>query len=84
MFHCARALIFHKNYREKSHRCLLAALQELFVDRGEMPVQHLDSLREAMDLREDADYGFIYSADSARNVINNAQDFYNFTVKYLK
>ncbi len=29
MFHSARALIFNKGYREKSHRCLLVALQEL-------------------------------------------------------
>jgi len=37
-----------------------------------------------MDLREDADYGFIYSSDSARNIISNAQDFYEFATKYLK
>jgi uncharacterized protein (UPF0332 family) len=84
MFHCARALIFHKGYREKSHRCLLAALQELFVDRGEMPAQHIENLREAMDLREDADYGFIYSDESAQGVIDSAEKFYNFAKKHLK
>jgi uncharacterized protein (UPF0332 family) len=84
MFHCARALIFHQDYGEKSHRCLLAALQELFVDRREMPVQYLENLREAMDLREDADYGFIYSKESANSIIHDAQDFYNFTKRYLK
>jgi len=32
MFHAARALLFSKNLREKSHRALLAALRELFGD----------------------------------------------------
>jgi hypothetical protein len=30
MFHAARALLFSKGFREKSHRALLAALRELF------------------------------------------------------
>lgn len=80
MFHCARALIFKKGYREKSHRCLLIALQELLVNKGEMSVQYLDNLRIAMDLREDADYGFIYSPDSAKEILDNATEFYNFTL----
>jgi len=34
MFHAARALIYSKGYREKSHYYLVVALQALFVDKG--------------------------------------------------
>ncbi|MCK4251789.1 HEPN domain-containing protein [candidate division WOR-3 bacterium] len=45
MFHIARALIFKQGYREKSHRCLVIAIQELYVDKGKLPVEYLDSFR---------------------------------------
>jgi len=34
MFHTARALIYSRGYREKSHYCLAVALKSLFVDEG--------------------------------------------------
>lgn len=34
MFHTARALIYAKGYREKSHYCLRIALEELYVAAG--------------------------------------------------
>ena len=34
MFHSARALIYSKGYREKSHYYLLVALNSLFVNAG--------------------------------------------------
>lgn len=83
MFHIARALIFKQGYREKSHRCLVIAIQELYVDKGKLPVEYLDSFREAMDLREDADYGFIYSKDSANSIIKSASKFYEYAKQLL-
>lgn len=32
MFHTARALLYHKNYRETSHYCLILAVKELYVN----------------------------------------------------
>ena len=29
VFHCGRALLFAKGYRERSHRCLIVALRKL-------------------------------------------------------
>jgi uncharacterized protein (UPF0332 family) len=75
IFHAARALIYKNGYREKSHRCLLIALQELYVDKGLISGEFIDSFREAMDLREDADYGFIFDLQSARNIIEAAIEF---------
>ena len=34
MFHAARALIYSRGYREKSHYCLAVALRALFVDEA--------------------------------------------------
>jgi uncharacterized protein (UPF0332 family) len=75
MFHAARALIYTKGYREKSHRCLAIALKELFVDQGKLPTEYFNHLKDAMDLREDADYGFIYDEESAKNIIDRADKF---------
>ncbi len=75
MFHTGRALIYTKGYREKSHRCLAIALKELFVDQGKLPTEYLNHLKDAMDLREDADYGFIYDGESAKSIIDRADKF---------
>ena len=39
MFHAARALVYSKDYREKSHYYLAVALRALFVDEGKMDAQ---------------------------------------------
>ncbi|MBE0433903.1 HEPN domain-containing protein [candidate division WOR-3 bacterium] len=83
MFHAVRALIYKRGYREKSHRCLLIALQESYVDTGLLSATYVDSFREAMDLREDADYGFIYDSRSAKNIITAAKEFYTNVKKFL-
>ncbi len=50
MFHAARALIYSKGYREKSHRACSVALKEFFLDSlGE---ERINDFEEAMDLRE--------------------------------
>jgi len=43
MFHCIKALIFKKGYREKSHYCLLVAFKELYVKTGEMDKEFADN-----------------------------------------
>jgi len=73
MFHAARALLFSKNLREKSHRALLAALRELF--RNTMEPELFDAFEQGVDLREEADYSMIYSEGSAEELIGNAQRF---------
>ena len=72
MFHSARALIYSKGYREKSHRACLVALKELFLSAlGE---ERISSLEEAMDLREAADYGSAYTSEDAKSLIVRAED----------
>ncbi len=66
MFHCAKALVLAKGYREKGHACLLVALRELYVKTDELDKRMADDLEMVMDLRMEADYGLTYSADGAR------------------
>src|SRR4030043_230034 len=75
MYHAARALIYSAGYRERSHYCLLVALQELFVDRGILTPDFVESFRNSMRLRETADYGSDFSEDGAFLVIERADIF---------
>jgi len=73
MYHAVRALIYSKGYRERSHYCLLVALQELFVDRGTMGADLAESFRNSMRLRETADYRSDFSEEGALSVIEGAE-----------
>jgi uncharacterized protein (UPF0332 family) len=75
MFHAARALIFSRGYREKSHYCLAVALRALFVDEGEMEAQLVRDFVNAMNLREAADYEAEFSEAGAGAVIASADKF---------
>ena len=75
MFHAARALLYSKGYREKSHRGLFVALRELTDDVGEMTSDLLRTFGEAMDLREEADYGLEFSEENAHGLIDDADTF---------
>lgn len=73
MYHAARTLIYSTGYRERSHYSLFVALQALFVDRGALDADLVDSFRLAMRLRENADYRTEFSEDGALSVIHRAE-----------
>jgi len=75
MFHAARALVYSKGFREKSHYALLVALRELFKNLLESEL--IENFEEAMSLREEADYGLIFSEEGATSIVNNAEKFLN-------
>ncbi len=81
MFHCCRALILSKGYRERSHRCLLIALQTLF--KNVLDGNFIRNFEDAMDLREQADYEFKFSKESAEDVFENAEKFLEKTQRIL-
>lgn len=74
-FHAARALIYSKGYREKSHYYLLVALQALFVDKGLIEDELAKDFHTAMVLRESADYHGEFSRESAESSIESATKF---------
>jgi len=75
MFHAARALIYARGYREKSHYCLAVALRTLFVEEGELETKFVRDYLNAMNLREAADYEASFSMDGAKAVIVSADKF---------
>ncbi len=83
MFHSARALLFSKEFREKSHYCLYAALKELFVKTDELDDEYVENFRNAMILREDADYRTKFSKSGANAVLKKANEFLNEAKKIL-
>lgn len=75
MFHCARALLYSKKYREKSHFCLIESVRVLFVGTGELDGLFLKSFAEAKDLREAADYYGDFSKINCKKILNKAEEF---------
>jgi uncharacterized protein (UPF0332 family) len=71
MFHSARALLFDKGYREKSHYALLAAIRELYTKEVERSL--IQEFEHGMYLRQEADYGLKFSESGAQDVIETAK-----------
>jgi len=80
-FHSLRSKVLGKGYREKSHRCLKYAVDALLVDEGILDLKILEHFSFAMDLREGADYGCIYTVESARIVVASAREIFETITK---
>lgn len=83
MFHSARALLYSKNYREKSHACLIEAIRHLFVAEGLISSEIIEAMINAKRLREDADYYGDYSEAVAKDLLANAAVFYKAASKIV-
>ena len=75
VFHAARALIYSRGYRERSHHCLGVAIEALFVDSGLLGRRHVKILTDTMALREDAEYVGASSKEGALAGITHAEEF---------
>jgi len=84
MFHSARALIYSKGYREKSHYYLLVALNSFFVDTGFLPEEITSEFHDAMVLREDADYHGSFTKEGAETVLKSAKELLTIAKTVLK
>jgi len=72
MFHAARALIYSKGYRERSHYCLIVALRTFFVEERLLDVSLVEAIQTAKVLRENADYENEFSKESAQSLLDKA------------
>ena len=84
MFHTARALVYNKKYREKSHYCLVIALEHLYLKKRLIEKGFIESLTLGKDLRESADYRSTFSKEGADNLIKMADQFLTAAKKLLK
>src|SRR3990172_8615072 len=79
MFHAARALIYSKGYREKSHYYLLVALQALFAEKGLIEEDLTKDFHTAMILREGAES----SIESANEFLKKAEEILKRTIQII-
>ncbi len=82
MFHSARALLFSKGLREKSHYALFLALRELFSKEIENSL--IRQFEECMGLRQEADYGLKFSETGALDAIDGAEKLFAKSRELLK
>ena len=75
MFHSARALLYVKGYKEKSHHCLIVAIRALYVENKLLPVRLIEGLQKAKTLRENADYYDEWSKTGAETILETAEKF---------
>ncbi|MCL4430601.1 MAG: HEPN domain-containing protein [Chloroflexi bacterium] len=71
MFHSARALLFSKELREKSHYALFLSIRALFSNEIESSL--IRQFEECMGLRQEADYGLKFSETGALDAIDGAE-----------
>ena len=75
MFHVARALLYLKNFREKSHHCLIVAVKALYVANRLLPANLVENLQKAKTLRENADYYDEWSREGAEILLRSSEKF---------
>lgn len=84
MFHTARALIYARKYREKSHYCLIVALEHLYVGEGLIEKGLVESLVLGKEMRESADYRSSFSKEGAYSLVKAADNFLAIVRELLK
>jgi uncharacterized protein (UPF0332 family) len=84
MFHGARALLYSKGYRERSHYCVVVGVEQLFEKAGLLEMKWIRALRNAMSMREDADYASEFSREGAESTIKSAEGFLKEVERLLK
>lgn len=84
MFHSARALLYSRGFRERSHYCLIEAVRDLFVKAKKLDPLLLEALQEAKTLREEADYYGDFSELNCRKIVKKAEKFFQAAAKIVK
>ncbi len=83
IFHAARALLFAKGYRGKSHVCLKYAIKALYVDEEVLDQKYVEQFDVTMLLRKTTDYKRDFSKEGAELASKNAEEFLAETERIL-
>ncbi len=83
MFHSARALLYAKDYRERSHHCLIVAIKALYVEKNLLPPHLVEGLKKGKILRENADYYDEWSEVGAQTLLKLAEEFLGKSIEIL-
>ena len=74
MFHAAKSVLFKLGYLEKRHFAVSVVLQDL-SKKGVLESKYINYFSAALSSREEADYHYNYSEETAKHSIEMAQEF---------
>jgi len=83
MFHSARALLFSLGLKERRHFAVAVVLEKLNKD-GKLESKYVNDFRAAMACREDADYRYVYSVETASYIVELAEEFLSRMKKLIR
>lgn len=85
MFYMAEAVLITKDLSFSSHKAVISAFGKEFVKKGILPQILHQYLRNAFNLRQLGDYGFIgaVSENKAKILLTQTKDFLDTIGKYL-
>lgn len=83
MFHSAKAILFKLGYTEKKHIAVIIVLEDL-NKKGKVESKYINDFKAAMSAREDADYSYSYSKETAEYNLEIAEGFLKRMKKLLK
>jgi uncharacterized protein (UPF0332 family) len=85
MFYMAEAVLITKDLSFSSHKAVISAFGKEFVKKGILPKVLHQYLRDAFNLRQMGDYGFIgaVSENRAKILLTQTKDFVDTVEKYL-
>ncbi len=74
MFHAARAVLFSLGFKERRHFAIRVVLEDLSA-KGRLESKFISDFSAALGAREDADYRYTYSQETAAYLLRAARDF---------
>jgi uncharacterized protein (UPF0332 family) len=74
MFHAARAVLFSLGLKERRHFAIRVVLEDLSA-KGKLENRFVSDFSAALGAREDADYRYTYSQETADYLLKAAGDF---------
>jgi len=74
MFHAARAVLFSLGFKERRHFAIRVVLEDLNA-KGKLESRFISDFSAALGAREDADYRYTYSQETAAYLLRAAEDF---------
>jgi len=86
MFYTAEAILLTKDLSFSSHKAIISAFGKEYVKSGLLPQSLHQYLRNAYNLRQMGDYGFIgaVSENKAKVLIEQTKNFIDSVEEYLK
>ena len=74
MFHAAKAVLFKAGFREKTHYAVVFVLQD-FAEKGLLEQKFIEDYKAAIFAREQADYHYSHSRETALQMLEIAGEF---------